>query len=348
MFAHPWIPGFAPRPTGHAHDFAFVIMVEQWEVTDVAGNRVDLSGRVVIVTGAGRGLGAAYAAYLTSRGAQVIVNDIGCTISGEGRDPSVSRVVAESISRAGGIAVADSHDMRDHDGPQSIIETALTHFGRIDAVVHNAGLNTQTEFTKTSDNELSLHLSVDPIGPFRLTQAVWPHFVEQGYGRLVFSVSGGMLGLPMVTGYGTAKGATWALARCLASAAPEGIRVNAISPVAFTRMTTNGSVFSEDEINARRVAHAPEAVAPLVAVLVDENCPTNGELFAVGGGLVSRIFVSETAGYADFNLTPEKILSNWPTVMAPDSTCTPTVIKEQPRRFSARMPTPTQSPFTTS
>lgn len=313
-------------------------------VAENTQHAVDLRDRVVIVTGAGRGLGAAYARYLAQRGARVVVNDIGCTVAGDGSDPSVASGVADAITRAGGSALASTHDLRDPDGSQAIVAATLARFGRIDAVVHNAGLNTQTDFAATSDDELSRHLSLDPVGAFRLTRAAWPHLVAQGYGRLVFTVSGGMFGLPLVTAYGAAKGATWALARCLASAAPEGIRVNAISPVAFTRMTTNGSNFSEDELNARRAAHRPETVAPLVAVLVDEGCPSNGELFGVGGGLVSRIFVGETAGYASGDLTPEGILSNWSAIMTPDPACPPTLIKEQPGRFAARMPTHSPKP----
>lgn len=307
-------------------------------MTELRQPALNLEDRVVIVTGAGRGLGAAYAAYLAECGAQVVVNDIGCAIAGEGTDPSFAREVARDITRAGGKALADTHDMRDPDGSKAIVDAALSHFGRVDAVVHNAGINTQSDFANTSPDELARHLSVDPIGAFHLTQAAWPYFVEQQYGRVVFSVSGAMFGLPLVTAYGAAKGATWALSRCLASAAPDGIRVNAISPVAFTRMTTNGSNFSEDELAERRVRMPPEAVAPLVAVLVDETCPSNGELFAVGGGLVSRIFVSETTGYASRELTPEGILANWQAIMAPDTECTPTLIHEQPRRFAARMP----------
>ena len=294
--------------------------------------------RVVIVTGAGRGLGAAYARLLGGRGAHVIVNDLGCDVTGNGSDREPATDVARRVREAGGSAQVSFHDVREPEAARALVDATLAEFGRVDAVVHNAGINTQTDFASTTPEEMRRHLAVDPMASYHVTRSVWPLFVGQGYGRLVFSTSGGMLGLPKVTAYGAAKGATWMFARCLAAASPDGIKVNAVAPAAFSRMTAGNPVLSGQELNARRRHQPAEAVAPLVAALLHESCPAHGELFGAGGGLVTRLYVAETRGYYQEHLTPEDILEHWEEVISTEDNSGPLGLAEQPRMFWSKVP----------
>ncbi|WP_063757821.1 SDR family NAD(P)-dependent oxidoreductase [Streptomyces fulvoviolaceus] len=152
-------------------------------------------GRVVVVTGAGRGIGRAYARLLAERGAKVVVNDLGGSMEGDGSDAGPAQKVVDEITAAGGTAVADTHDVSTPEGGEAIIGTALEHFGRIDVLVNNAGIIRWSGLPEVDADNLERHLAVHLLGSFNTMRAAWPHFVEQQYGRVVLTTSSGMFGL---------------------------------------------------------------------------------------------------------------------------------------------------------
>ena len=242
-------------------------------------------GRVAIVTGAGRGLGEAYARLLAERGAQVVVND---------RDGDVAEQVAADIRGA-----ADAHDVAT-DGA-AIVDTALDRFGRIDIVVSNAGSVSYATLPEADLGNLQEHLDVHVIGAFNVVRAAWPHMIEQGHGRVVLTTSTGMLGLPANLGYATAKAALIGMARQLRIAGRKhDIAVNLIAPAAATRMGGG----DPEQL-------PPAQVAPIVAYLAHESCPVSGEILAAGGGRFARMFLASTQGYVDPAATVEDVAAHW-------------------------------------
>ncbi len=267
-------------------------------------NAYRFDGRVGIVTGAGRGLGRAYALLLASRGARVVVNDLGGSIGGDGADSDVAAAVVDEITRTGGDAIADTNDVASAHGAQTLIDTALEQFGRVDVVVNNAGIVRWAGFPEADEDNLARHLAVHVGGSFNTTRAAWPHMVEHGYGRVVMTTSTGLFGLPNNLAYATAKAGIVGLTRSLATAASRhGITVNAIAPGAFTRMA-GGSGSPE---------MSPDLVAPIVAFLAHEDCPVNGEIYAAGFGRFARIFLASTEGWVDDACEPtiEDVARHW-------------------------------------
>ncbi len=249
-------------------------------------------GRVALVTGAGRGLGRAYALLLAERGAKVVVNDLGGSVEGTGADASPADEVVAEIGAAGGEAAADTSDIATEDGAARLVATAgIMRWGR---------------FPDVDREDLERHLHVHVGGSFFTARAVWPHLVEQGYGRIVMTTSTGMLGLPGSTVYAAAKGGVLGLGRSLATAgAPHGIKVNLIAPAASTRMA--GDVGPD---------MPPEQVAPMVALLAHEDCPVTGEVYTAGGGRFARLFLASTPGYVHDGPAPtvEDVAAQWATI----------------------------------
>jgi len=258
------------------------------------------------VTGAGRGLGRAYARLLAQRGASVVVNDLGGSMEGEGADTEPASTVTAEIVAAGGTAVADSSDVSTERGAAALIARATSAFGRLDIVVNNAGIMRWAGFPEVDAESLDAHLAVHVEGSFHVTRAAWPHMVEQGYGRVVLTTSTGMLGLPNNTAYATAKGGVVGLARSLATAgAKHGIKVNLIAPAATTRMAGDGGP-----------EMPPELVAPMVAFLAHEDCPVSGEIYVAGAGRFARLFIATTPGYVHVvgDPTVEDVAEHWATI----------------------------------
>ncbi|WP_329530353.1 SDR family NAD(P)-dependent oxidoreductase [Streptomyces sp. NBC_01450] len=273
-------------------------------------------GRVAVVTGAGRGIGRAHARLLAERGAKVVVNDLGGSMEGEGTDAGPAQQVADSIVAAGGQAVTDTNDVSTEAGGKAIIDSALDAFGRIDIVVNNAGIIRWAGLPEVDLDNLERHLAVHLIGSFNTMKAAWPHFVEQGYGRVVLTTSAGLFGLDNNLSYAAAKGGVVGLARSARLAGePHGIKVNVVAPAALTRM---GGIQDEAaaEAAAQQAGMPSEAVSPIVAYLAHEACPVNGEIYAAGAGRFARFFIGSTPGYVheDGPATIEDVVKNWDVI----------------------------------
>jgi NAD(P)-dependent dehydrogenase (short-subunit alcohol dehydrogenase family) len=271
----------------------------------VATHRFD--GRVAVVTGAGRGIGRAYAQLLASRGASVVVNDLGGSIKGVGADGAVASAVAAEIEAAGGAALADEHDVASTEGAEALVAAALERFGRLDILINNAGIMQWGGLPDVAEESLQRHLAVHVVGSFNTTRAAWPTMVERGYGRIVMTTSSGVFGLPKNLSYATAKGGVVGLTRSIATMSEaHGIKVNLIAPAAMTRMA--GPDADPDDTSSPM---APGQVAPLVAYLAHEACPVNGELYAAGAGRFARVFIASTPGYVAARPTIEDVAQHW-------------------------------------
>ena len=240
------------------------------------------------MTGAGRGIGQAYAHLLAQRGAAVVVNDLGGAVDGSGTDSGPADEVARQIAAAGGSALGDAHDVATSSGAQALVDGARNRFGRIDILINNAGIIRWAGFPEADEDNLARHLAVHTIGSFNTARAAWPHMCEAGYGRILMTTSSGVFGLANNTSYATAKAAVIGLTRSLAVAgASHDIKANLIAPAAMTRMA--GSSGPSDM--------APELVAPMAAYLAHEDCPVSGEIYSAGAGRFARVFIAETPGY---------------------------------------------------
>lgn len=278
-------------------------------------------GRVAVITGAGRNLGRAYALLLASRGAKVVVNDLGVAISdtdGSGDAPAVNpaHAVVEEIVGAGGAAVASTDSVATESGGAAIVQTALDEYGRIDVLINNAGVVRSSPFERYDDSLLWPVLESQIGGHFHVTRAAWPAMRAAGYGRVLNLSSGaGLWGVPQMTGYSAAKMAIVGLTRALAQeGAPHGIGVNVIAPCAKTRPGGFGPI---PESPALFEWLSLDVVAPVAAWLVHEACDVSGECFTVGGGYVGRVAVAVNEGCRwDRPLTPESVRDGWGDVMA--------------------------------
>ena len=275
-------------------------------------------GRVAVVTGAGRGIGRAYARLLADRGASVVVNDLGGSMQGIGEDAEVASAVVAEIVAAGGAAIPDSSDVATAAGAEALIDAAVQQFGRLDILINNAGIIRWGGLPDVDHENLASHLAVHAVGSFNTARAAWPPMMEQGYGRIVMTTSAGVFGLPDNLSYATAKGAVIGLTRSLTTAgAAHGIKVNLIAPAAYTRMAGLSDTESDPPGgNALSAQMSPDLVAPLVAFLSHEDCPVSGEIYAAGAGRFARIFIASTEGYVHATSEPtiEDVARNWATI----------------------------------
>jgi NAD(P)-dependent dehydrogenase (short-subunit alcohol dehydrogenase family) len=255
---------------------------------------IDLEGRVAVVTGAGTGLGRAYALALAQHGARVLVNDIGAGRDGAGSNPAVAERVAAEIVAAGGEAVGDSSTVATPEGGEAIVDHALQTFGGVDILINNAGFMSLSSFAKLDVRTIGDLLQVHLGAAFYVTQPAYRHMMERKRGRIVFTVSGiGAFGIYGAGLYGAAKGGIVGLMNCLElEAERHGIRVNAISPMATTRMAAEGLYDDVPEQSA-----LPELVAPVVVYMASDECAFSGRVWSAGAGSVAELFTARTPGY---------------------------------------------------
>jgi len=261
--------------------------------------------KVAIVTGAGRGLGREYARMLASRGARVVVNDLGHGPDGAvtGEDPAAG--VAAEINAADGVAISNRDSVV--DGAIHIVATALDTFGRLDILINNAGFASfegSGPFANIPTTGWNQMLDTHLDGTVNMIRAAWSHLIQSNAGRIISMSSAAAFGAPFATHYSTAKSAMIGLTRSLAGEGRRfGMTVNAIMPSAFTRLTAQ---IPNDNLCHYMQAHfTPERVASFVTWLAHETTHVNGEIFAVGGGVACRIVLARGQAARARDDTPE-------------------------------------------
>jgi NAD(P)-dependent dehydrogenase (short-subunit alcohol dehydrogenase family) len=256
-----------------------------------------LQDRVIVVTGAGGGLGREYALTLAQEGAIVVINDLGGARDGTGAGSAMADQVVAEINDAGGRAVANYDSVADADGAANIIKTALDEFGAVHGVVSNAGILRDSTFHKMTFDNWDAVLKVHLYGAYNVLRAAWPHFREQRCGRVVVATStSGLFGNFGQANYSAAKLGLVGLINTLAQeGAKYNIKANAVAPIAATRMTQD---ILAPEVLAKVT---PRFVAPVVAHLCSEEVAETASVFIVGGGKVQRaaLFQNDGVTFAD-------------------------------------------------
>ncbi len=261
---------------------------------------IDFAGQVVVVTGAGRGLGRLYALEIARRGASVVVNDLGGSMHGSGADATIADRVVEEIEGAGGVAVASHHSVDSPEGGEAIVHAAVDRFGRLDAVVSNAGIFNSVPFEELSAEDWRRMLRVHLDGGFYLSQPAYRVMTSQGYGRFVFiSSSGGMFGQPLEAHYAAAKAGLVGLTNVIAiEGAEHGIYANTVLPFGFSRMVTEtvGDPKALEETGFLKVIQ-PEFVVPMVVFLASRACELSHHNYSACAGRFARVFVGLGDGW---------------------------------------------------
>lgn len=248
-------------------------------------------GRVAVITGAGRGLGRLYALLLAARGAAVVVNDSGAGLAGDGADTEPAHQVAEEIRAAGATAIASTESVATAAGGAAVVAAALEHFGRVDILIHNAGIVRRAPLSEMTETDFDTVLDVHLRGAFHVLRPAFAAMCEAGYGRVVLTSSiGGLYGNHGVANYAAAKAGIIGLSHVAAlEGAPHNVTSNVIVPGALTRM-------AEGIDTSAYPPMGPELVAPVVGWLAHETCSITGELVAAIAGRVARVVVAETPG----------------------------------------------------
>ncbi|MBM4778813.1 MAG: SDR family NAD(P)-dependent oxidoreductase [Archangiaceae bacterium] len=267
-------------------------------------------GKVVVITGAGAGLGRSHALFFGKRGAKVVVNDLGGTAHGQGQSSAAADKVVAEIKEAGGTAVANYDSVENGD---KIVKTAIDAFGRIDVLVNNAGILRDVSFQKMTKDDWDLIMRVHVNGAFACSHAAWPYMRDQGYGRIIFTTSAaGIYGNFGQANYSAAKLGLVGFSNTLAiEGEKKNVRSNAIAPIAASRLTE--TVMPKDMLENLK----PEYVTPLVGWLAHEECTENGGLFEVGAGFFGKLRWERTEGKTfklGREITPEALRNAWEQV----------------------------------
>jgi NAD(P)-dependent dehydrogenase (short-subunit alcohol dehydrogenase family) len=268
----------------------------------LSGHALRFDDRVAVVTGGGRGLGRAYALLLAERGAKVVVNDIGGSLTGDGASSGPAYDVVGEITSAGGEAVISTDSVATAAGGESIVATALDHYGRIDVLVHNAGNVRRGALRDISFEDFDAVVDVHLRGAFHLVRPAFPMMCDAGYGRIVLTSSiGGLYGNHDVVNYAVAKAGVIGLSNVAAiEGAAHGVKSNVIVPAAVTRM-------AEGIDTSDYPPMGPELVAPAVAWLAHESCSITGEMLIALAGRLARAFIAETPGVYRPSWTIEEV-----------------------------------------
>lgn len=254
-------------------------------------DKLRFDGRVAVITGGGRGLGREYALLLASRGAKVVVNDLGGAIRGDDPDSSVAQSVVDEIVAAGGEAIANGDSVATPEGGKAIVQAALDTWGRIDILIHNAGNVRYGSIREISYEDFRSVVDVHLMGAFHVVQAAFGPMCDAGFGRIVLTSSvGGVYGNLRCVNYGMSKSGMIGLNNIAALEGEEfNVKSNIIVPGAVTRMAEGLDISQYPPMG-------PELVAPVVGWLAHESCPVTGEMIASMAGRISRMFIAETDG----------------------------------------------------
>ena len=271
---------------------------------------ISFNDRVVVVTGAGAGLGRSHAKYFAANGAKVVVNDLGGTVAGTGGSSAAADEVAKEITDAGGIAVANYDSVATEEGGASIIKAAIDSFGTVDILINNAGNVRDKSFAKMDLNDFRSLMDVHLMGAVYCTKAAWPIMLEKRYGRIVMTTSAaGLYGTHGHTNYSSAKISLIGFMNALKQeGTSKNVLVNSVAPMALTRMT--------EEVMSPKLAPKmkPEYVTALMAWLCSEESTLAGEIIEAGMGYYSRVQIVEAEGYifnGDEVPSPEEIRDHW-------------------------------------
>lgn len=305
---------------------------------------IDFEEQVAVVTGAGRGLGRVYALELGRRGAAVVVNDLGTSMQGDGSDPAVADSVVREIEQAGGTAVASSESVASPEGADAIVATAVERFGRLDAVISNAGIFGTVAFDDLSPRDWRRMLTVHLDGAFHLSRAAFPVMRRQRYGRFVFiSSSAGMFGQPDSAHYCAAKAGTFGLANAVSiDGAEHGILANVVLPFGHSRMVTESVGGNEDLVAGDPFLSAiqPELVAPIVVFLASRECDFTHQCYSACAGRFARVFVGLGPGWmADHDGQPsvEEIAGHLDAIQSTQPFTVPSSIFDEIGEVHARL-----------
>jgi len=273
-------------------------------------SEVRFDDRVVIVTGAGNGLGKSHALAFARRGAKVIVNDLGGSAHGEGASKTAAETVCDEIRAMGGEAVANYDSVTDGD---KIVQCALDNFGKIDVIVNNAGILRDVSFHKMTDSDWDLVYNVHVRGAYKVTHAAWPHMRDKAYGRVIFTASAaGIYGNFGQANYSMSKLALHGLCQTLALEGKKyNIFCNTIAPIAGSRLTA--TIMPPQILEQLK----PEFVSPLVLKLSSEGHTETSGLYEVGAGWIGKLRWNRTLGHGfpiNQELTPEAINDKWSVI----------------------------------
>jgi len=279
-------------------------------------SQLRFDNRVAVITGAGRGLGRAYAELLASRGAQVVINDPGVGLKGDGVKEDPAAEVVSAIKAAGGEAVANYDSVSTREGGEGVIKTALDNYGRIDILIHNAGIVRRGLLKDISYEDYEMVLDVHLRGGFNVVRPAFALMCDQGYGRIVLTGSiGGLYGNKDVVNYSVAKAGLQGLSNVAAiEGAAFNVKSNVILPAAVTRM-------AEGLDTSAYPPMGPELVAPVVGWLAHESCSVTGEMYASVAGRVATAYIAESKGVYRPEWSIEDVAANLDAIRDTKDNC---------------------------